>query len=48
LVHSAWVKSQESISVISEFGLIFMQFVIGLKIDLKKIVRAGELREVLP
>src|SRR6187399_1999761 len=37
----AWVKSQESISVISELGLIFMLFMIGLEIDLKKIVRAG-------
>jgi Kef-type K+ transport system membrane component KefB len=35
------VKSQESISVISELGLIFMLFMIGLEIDLKKIVRAG-------
>ena len=37
----AWVKSQESISIISELGLIFMLFMIGLEIDLKKIVRAG-------
>ncbi|TAI61650.1 cation:proton antiporter [Bradyrhizobium sp. Leo170] len=36
------VKSQESISVISELGLIFMLFMIGLEIDLKKIVRAGK------
>lgn len=36
-----WVKSQESITVISELGLIFMLFMIGLEIDLKKIVRAG-------
>src|SRR5512138_1622692 len=35
---AGWVHSQESISVISELGLIFM---IGLEIDLKKIVRAG-------
>ena len=35
------VKSQESIGVISELGLIFMLFMIGLEIDLKKIVRAG-------
>jgi Kef-type K+ transport system membrane component KefB len=38
---TGWVKSQESISVISELGLIFMLFMIGLEIDLKKIVRAG-------
>jgi Kef-type K+ transport system membrane component KefB len=36
-----WVKSQESISVIAELGLIFMLFMIGLEIDLKKIIRAG-------
>jgi len=36
-----WVKSQESIGVISELGLIFMLFMIGLEIDLKKIIRAG-------
>jgi Kef-type K+ transport system membrane component KefB/voltage-gated potassium channel Kch len=36
-----WVKSRESIGVISELGLIFMLFMIGLEIDLKKIVRAG-------
>src|SRR5438094_776191 len=37
-----WVKSQESINVISKLGLIFMLFMIGLEIDLKKIVRAGK------
>ena len=37
-----WVKSQELITVISELGLIFMLFMIGLEIDLKKIVRAGK------
>src|SRR5947208_14884841 len=36
-----WVKSQDSINVISELGLIFMLFMVGLEIDLKKIVRAG-------
>ena len=36
------VSSQESITVISELGLIFMLFMIGLEIDLKKIVRAGQ------
>lgn len=38
----AWVESQDSITVISELGLIFMLFMIGLEIDLKKIVRAGK------
>src|SRR5262245_27010185 len=36
-----WVKSQEAMTVISALGLIFMLFMIGLEIDLKKIVRAG-------
>jgi Kef-type K+ transport system membrane component KefB/voltage-gated potassium channel Kch len=36
-----WVQSQQSISIISELGLIFMLFMIGLEIDLKKIIRAG-------
>ncbi len=35
-------RVQESITVISELGLIFMLFMIGLEIDLKKIVRAGK------
>ncbi|MBR1146265.1 cation:proton antiporter [Bradyrhizobium sp. AUGA SZCCT0431] len=37
-----WVHSKDSIHVISELGLIFMLFMIGLEIDLKKIVRAGK------
>jgi Kef-type K+ transport system membrane component KefB len=36
-----WVQSEESIKTISELGLIFMLFMIGLEIDLKKIIRAG-------
>ena len=36
-----WVHSQQSINTIGELGLIFMLFMIGLEIDLKKIVRAG-------
>jgi Kef-type K+ transport system membrane component KefB len=36
------VQSQESIATIAELGLIFMLFMIGLEIDLKKIVRAGK------
>ena len=36
-----WVHSEQSIHTISELGLIFMLFMIGLEIDLKKIVRAG-------
>src|SRR5262249_45581289 len=36
-----WVESQESIDTIAELGLIFMMFMIGLEIDLKKVLRAG-------
>jgi Kef-type K+ transport system membrane component KefB len=36
-----WVHSEQSINTIGELGLIFMLFMIGLEIDLKKIVRAG-------
>ena len=36
-----WVQSQQSIKTIAELGLIFMLFMIGLEIDLKKIIRAG-------
>jgi len=36
-----WVKSRESIATIAELGLIFMLFMIGLEIDLKKVVQAG-------
>ena len=41
-----WVKSQQSIGIISELGLVFMLFMTGLEIDLKKIMRAG--RVILP
>src|SRR5215204_2328078 len=36
-----WVQSEQSINTIAELGLIFMLFMIGLEIDLKKIVQAG-------
>jgi Kef-type K+ transport system membrane component KefB len=36
-----FIKSAESISAISELGLIFLLFMIGLEIDLKKIASAG-------
>ena len=35
------VHGQESIGAIAELGLIFLLFMIGLEIDLKKIIRAG-------
>jgi Kef-type K+ transport system membrane component KefB len=37
-----WIKSQESITTLSELGLIFLLFMIGLEIDLKKIRTAGK------
>src|SRR5260370_41449840 len=39
---TGWVKSQDSISIISELGLIFMLFMIGLEFDLKKLVPAAK------
>jgi Kef-type K+ transport system membrane component KefB len=36
------IQSEESIGVIAELGLIFMLFMIGLEIDLKKVLRAGK------
>ena len=36
------VREQSSIETISELGLIFLLFMIGLEIDLKKIVRSGK------
>ncbi|HEY3661776.1 MAG TPA: cation:proton antiporter [Chthoniobacterales bacterium] len=38
---SGLIESPDSISAISELGLIFLLFMIGLEIDLKKIVSAG-------
>lgn len=40
-VGSGLIESAESISAIAELGLIFLLFMIGLEIDLKKIVSAG-------
>ncbi len=37
----ALIRSQDAIATISELGLIFLLFMIGLEIDLKKIVRSG-------
>lgn len=36
-----WIRDEEAVSTISELGLIFLLFMIGLEIDLKKIVSAG-------
>ncbi len=37
----SWVRDQQSIATISEMGLILLLFMIGLEIDLRKIVGAG-------
>lgn len=37
----AWVKDKETIELISELGLILLLFIIGLEIDLKKLLSAG-------
>ena len=37
----AWVKDKEIIELISEIGLILLLFIIGLEIDLTKLVSAG-------
>ncbi|MBS0658719.1 MAG: cation:proton antiporter [Verrucomicrobia bacterium] len=38
----AWVENPDSIATISALGLIFLLFMIGLEIDLKKILSAGK------
>ena len=37
----AWIKDEETIELISEIGLILLLFIIGLEIDLKKLLGAG-------
>ena len=37
----AWIEDEEIIELISEIGLILLLFIIGLEIDLKKLVSAG-------
>ena len=34
----AWVKDKETIELISEIGLILLLFIIGLEIDLRKLL----------
>jgi len=36
-----WIRDRESITTIAELGLIFLLFMIGLEIDLKKVLGAG-------
>jgi Kef-type K+ transport system membrane component KefB len=37
----SWVKDREAIELISEIGLVLLLFIIGLEIDLKKLLGAG-------
>jgi Kef-type K+ transport system membrane component KefB len=36
-----WIQDRESITTIAELGLIFLLFMIGLEIDLKKVLGSG-------
>ncbi len=38
-----WVREREAVNTISELGLIFLLFMIGLEIDLKKVLKAGRI-----
>ncbi len=37
----AWVQDKDAVELISEIGLILLLFIIGLEIDLKKLLSAG-------
>jgi len=37
-----WVQDQQTIKTIGELGLLFLLFMIGLEIDLKKVLRSGK------
>jgi Kef-type K+ transport system membrane component KefB len=37
-----WVQSQNDIRVIAEIGLILLLFMIGLELDLKKLIKSGK------
>lgn len=37
-----WVQDQHTIETIGELGLLFLLFMIGLEIDLKKVLRSGK------
>ena len=37
----AWIQDEQTIELISEIGLILLLFIIGLEIDLKKLLSAG-------
>ncbi len=42
-----WVQDQETIVQISELGLAFLLFIVGLEIDIKHLVSSGKLAAVL-
>jgi Kef-type K+ transport system membrane component KefB len=38
---AGWIKEADAINAIAELGLLFLMFMVGLEIDLKKIVASG-------
>jgi Kef-type K+ transport system membrane component KefB/voltage-gated potassium channel Kch len=42
-----WVQDKDSIAQISELGLAFLLFIVGLEIDLKHLVRSGRVAAVV-
>src|SRR4029077_20660329 len=42
-----WVSDAESINQISELGLAFLLFIVGLEIDLKHLIRSGKVSAIL-
>ena len=42
-----WVQEQKSIEQISELGLAFLLFIVGLEIDLKHLIRSGKVSAIV-
>jgi Kef-type K+ transport system membrane component KefB/Trk K+ transport system NAD-binding subunit len=42
-----WVKGEASITQISELGLAFLLFIVGLEIDLKHLIRSGKISAIV-
>jgi Kef-type K+ transport system membrane component KefB/voltage-gated potassium channel Kch len=42
-----WIHDERSIAQISELGLAFLLFIVGLEIDLKQLVRSGKVAAVV-
>lgn len=42
-----WVTGEESIAALSELGLAFLLFIVGLEIDLKKLLQTGKKASLL-